>query len=243
MSSTDVVIEGCNVSGASDAGIYVGQSTNIIVKNNTVTQNVAGIEIENSVSADVHDNTTHDNTAGVLEFDLPSPPKKGGNHVRVFNNTIKDNNTANFGAVGGIVRIAPAGTGLLLMANHDVEVFGNTISGNKTTGSAIISFLITGQDFSAYADYYPFPVRVHVHDNTFSPPPAWPRSCWARAAAGRIPTAPPARSNVPCMTALGRSPSPHFSCCADSPPSSHLPAGTRPGPSASSLHAPNCASG
>ena len=45
---TNVLVEGCVVSGAKDAGIYVGQSRDIIVRNNEVFHNVAGIEIENS---------------------------------------------------------------------------------------------------------------------------------------------------------------------------------------------------
>ncbi|HEX3344837.1 MAG TPA: parallel beta-helix domain-containing protein, partial [Polyangiaceae bacterium] len=64
--STQVLIDGCTVSGAADSGIYVGQSQQIVVQNNTVFGNVAGIEIENSFYADVHDNTAHDNTGGIL---------------------------------------------------------------------------------------------------------------------------------------------------------------------------------
>ena len=50
--SKDVYIDGCIAIGASDAGIYVGQSKNIIVKNSQAMYNVAGIEIENSYYAD-----------------------------------------------------------------------------------------------------------------------------------------------------------------------------------------------
>ena len=50
------MIEHCIAIGASDAGIYVGQSNNIIVRNCEAFQNVAGIEIENSIKADVHSN-------------------------------------------------------------------------------------------------------------------------------------------------------------------------------------------
>jgi parallel beta-helix repeat protein len=46
--SSNVLIEESVVIGASDAGIYVGQSNNIIVRNSRVEFNVAGIEIENS---------------------------------------------------------------------------------------------------------------------------------------------------------------------------------------------------
>ena len=50
--STDVLIDSVFVRGASDAGIYVGQSKNIIVRDSTAIENVAGIEIENSYDAD-----------------------------------------------------------------------------------------------------------------------------------------------------------------------------------------------
>src|SRR5947209_7455109 len=73
---TDVVIEECTVRGASDAGIYVGQSENIIVRRNSVAQNVAGIEIENCTRADVYDNEATDNAGGVLIFTMPDLPKK-----------------------------------------------------------------------------------------------------------------------------------------------------------------------
>ena len=35
-----VLIEGCYVEGASDAGIYVGQSDDVVVKNSVATKNV-----------------------------------------------------------------------------------------------------------------------------------------------------------------------------------------------------------
>ena len=78
VSSTNVLIDGVTVRGASDAGIYVGQSKNIIVKNSTAYYNVAGIEIENSMNADVHDNLATHNAGGILVFDLPNLPQQGG---------------------------------------------------------------------------------------------------------------------------------------------------------------------
>ena len=80
----NVLIEDCEVRGASDAGVYVGQSENIIVRRNYVYENVAGIEIENSKFADVYENNTVGNTAGILVFDLPGPPIQGGEATRVL---------------------------------------------------------------------------------------------------------------------------------------------------------------
>jgi parallel beta-helix repeat protein len=164
ISDKNVLIDGCSVSGASDSGIYVGQSDTVIVRNSSASANVAGIEIENTFNADVHDNTSSDNTAGILVFDLPNLPQQGGHNVRVFNNTIVHNNHANFAAQGDIVGIVPAGTGFFVMANHDVEAFGNTVQQNHTVGLAVISYLITGDPLGD-AGYYPYPSRISIHDN------------------------------------------------------------------------------
>ena len=76
--SENVLIDGCVAIGASDAGIYVGQSKNIIVRNSIAQYNVAGIEIENSYYADVYNNLASHNTGGILVFDLPDLPQQGG---------------------------------------------------------------------------------------------------------------------------------------------------------------------
>ena len=46
--SENILVDGCIAIGASDAGIYVGQSKNIIVRNSEAYNNVAGIEIEDN---------------------------------------------------------------------------------------------------------------------------------------------------------------------------------------------------
>ena len=132
MLCTDVVIEGCKVAGASDAGIYVGQSKNIIVRRNTVEKNVAGIEIENSTQADVYENLATDNSGGILVFTMPDLPTKDGRLCRVFNNKVLANNHDNFAPKGNIVATVPPGTGIMIMANDQVEVFDNTIEKNQT---------------------------------------------------------------------------------------------------------------
>ena len=163
----NVLIEDCEVRGASDAGVYVGQSENIIVRRNYVYENVAGIEIENSKFADVYDNNTTGNTGGILVFDLPGPPVQGGEATRVFNNLIVDNNEPNFAPAGNIVGTVPAGTGLMIMANDDIEVFGNTITGNQSFGSLIVSYYFVNA-FVSKPTYDPVPEKIYIHDNTMS---------------------------------------------------------------------------
>ena len=74
--STDVLVDSVVVRGASDAGIYVGQSKNIIVRDSIATENVAGIEIENSYDADVHDNIATKNTGGTVSYTHLTLPTK-----------------------------------------------------------------------------------------------------------------------------------------------------------------------
>jgi parallel beta-helix repeat protein len=173
--SSNVLIEGCTISGASDSGIYVGQSQNIVVRNNEAFGNVSGIEIENSFSADVHDNRAHDNTAGILVFDLPGLQQEGGHSIRIFDNTITTNNTRNFAASGDIVAMVPAGVGFFVMANHDVEIFGNTFTGNQTEAAAIVSYATSQLTFND-PNYYEWPSKVFLHDNTYSGNGAQPDS-------------------------------------------------------------------
>ncbi|MEO7092136.1 MAG: parallel beta-helix domain-containing protein, partial [Polyangiales bacterium] len=151
-----VLIEDSVAMGASDAGLYIGQSDQIVVRRNRAEQNVAGIEIENSFNADVYDNTSTDNTAGILVFDLPDLPQLGGHNVRIYKNSIKANNRKNFAPAGNIVGKVPAGTGFFVMANKDVEVFENTFENNDTVNSAVVSFLVIRIPIKD-AKYYPYP--------------------------------------------------------------------------------------
>ncbi|MFZ4748335.1 MAG: parallel beta-helix domain-containing protein [Sphingomonas sp.] len=169
VSSSDVLIDKVTVRGASDAGIYVGQSKNIIVRNSTAEVNVAGIEIENSYNADVHDNVATKNAGGILVFDLPNLPQMGGHSVRIFNNRVVDNSTPNFAPKGNIVASVPTGTGVMVMANRDVHVFGNTLGDNATANVMVVAYNRAFTD----KEYNPLPRNVAVRDNMHG------RSGWA----------------------------------------------------------------
>ncbi|GAB3709917.1 hypothetical protein GCM10027592_46500 [Spirosoma flavus] len=162
----NVVIDGCTAIGASDAGIYVGQSRGIVVKNSKAYHNVAGIEIENSRNADVFDNEAYENTGGILVFDLPDLAQKQGGNVRVFNNYVHDNNFPNFAPAGNIVASVSDGTGLMILAANGVEVFNNRFIRNQTLGTGIISYLMTERPINDKA-YYPFATAISIHDNVY----------------------------------------------------------------------------
>ncbi|WP_300395628.1 parallel beta-helix domain-containing protein [Henriciella sp.] len=161
--STDVLVERVTVRGASDAGIYVGQSDNIIVRDSKAHYNVAGIEIENSTNAEVYDNDVTDNAGGILIFDLPDLPVMGGNSTRIYDNDIYENNTRNFAPPGNIVAGVPSGTGVIIMANDKVVVEKNTFRNNQTAQVAIIAYSEPFTD----EDYNPLPRNIVIADNSY----------------------------------------------------------------------------
>lgn len=169
VSCKNVLVDGCVAIGASDAGIYVGQSQNIIVRNSIAKYNVAGIEIENCYNADVYNNLATHNAGGLLVFDLPNLPQQGGHNVRFFNNMSVDNDTKNFAPEGNIVGLVPTGTGMMIMANRNVEVFNNVFSGNGTANVSISSYSGKRNEGNKKDDnYQPNPGSIHIHNNTFS---------------------------------------------------------------------------
>lgn len=159
--SENVLIDGVEVIGASDAGIYVGQSRNIIVRNSIARFNVAGIEIENSYQADVYDNIATRNTGGILVFDLPNLPQQGGHDVRVFRNVVQQNDTPNFAPKGNIVASVPMGTGVMVMANRNVEIFENVLEDNASSNVMLIGYRQPFDD----ANYQPMIRNVRLARN------------------------------------------------------------------------------
>jgi len=161
-----VTIRNCLVEGSRDAGIYVGQSTRILVEDNEARGNVAGIEIENSTDAIVRRNYSHDNTGGILVFNLPGLDIGDGQRTNVYDNVIENNNVPNFGVVGTTVSLIPAGVGVLLLAADHNEVANNEIRGNASVGIAVIAYVDAlfappeDPDFDIYAE------SNWIHDNT-----------------------------------------------------------------------------
>lgn len=180
----NLLVEDSVAKGAADSGIYVGQSENVVLRRNRAEYNVDGFEIENSVNVDAYENTMTHNTGGIGVFNLPNLPKQGGRHVRVYNNQIFDNNTANFAPVSlGPIHGLPSGVGIYIMAIKEVELFGNKIHDNNSVNVFLIHYKtgigdslektasspITQQIFAPDDKrYYPFLQQVYIHDNEIS---------------------------------------------------------------------------
>lgn len=161
-----VLVDSSVAIGASDAGIYVGQSHHIVVKNSLARHNVAGIEIENSTHAEVFNNECTENTGGILVFDLPDLIVKKGGHVKVYNNNIHHNNYPNFAPKGNIVAKVPQGTGVMILATSNVDVFNNKIHYNNSIGTSIVSYFMTENPIKDSV-YQPYPSAISIHDNDY----------------------------------------------------------------------------
>ncbi|WP_435418210.1 parallel beta-helix domain-containing protein [Parerythrobacter aurantius] len=159
--STGILVTDSEVSGASDAGIYVGQSSKITVRNSVATDNVAGIEIENSRDAIVEGNFVTRNTGGILVFDLPDLPVMGGGNVVIKNNLVVGNTTPNFAPPGNIVAGVRRGTGIMVMANEKVWIEDNIVRDNPTAPFMVVAYV---QPFTD-ARYNPFPREVVIAGN------------------------------------------------------------------------------
>ena len=164
----NVLVEDSVAKGASDAGFYIGQSDNVVMRRNRAEYNVDGYEVENAQHVDVYDNVATHNTGGLGVFNLPDLPKQGGKYVRVFRNQIIDNNTANFApkSLGAIYHL-PTGTGMYVMAINNVEVFENKIRDNNTTNVYVIEYNPSLGEIKDVR-YRPFTEQVYLHDNEIS---------------------------------------------------------------------------
>lgn len=123
-----------------DAGIYVGQSRDIVVKNNLAYDNITGIEIENSYNADVFENEVWNNTGGLLVFLLPNITSRISTDIRVYDNYIHNNNRPKGEArPGSIVALVPVGSGIFVMATDNSQIYNNVIENNDSFGVALVS--------------------------------------------------------------------------------------------------------
>jgi parallel beta-helix repeat protein len=160
----NVLMEYCEVSYCADAGVYIGQSTNVTIHHCYAHHNVAGIEIENCINSDIYKNKAENNAGGILVFDLPKLFQANGRNAKVWDNDCINNNFQNFGKPGSIVASIPPGSGMIIMATDSVDVFNNRIINSKTIGIACVSYLITGKKVND-TTYGPYCNTITIHDN------------------------------------------------------------------------------
>jgi hypothetical protein len=101
--------------------------------------------------------------------DLPGLPViENGRQTRVFNNIIKNNNHDNFAPEGNMVGIVPPGSGLMMLACREVEVFDNEISGNNLMPISMFSYDIL-QEPDLPETYDTNVETIYIHNNSITP--------------------------------------------------------------------------
>ncbi len=158
-----VLIERVEATGIKDAGIYVGQSEDIVIRESVAYSNVIGIEVENSVDAEVYDNQAYNNTVGIFFDLLPNLTSKVAVGGKIYNNRVENNNHPNFADPDMTAALIPPGTGMLLLAVDEVEVYDNVIRGNDSVGIAIYRLTIAFDPDTI--DVPDRPERIWIHDN------------------------------------------------------------------------------
>ncbi len=161
--SSGVLIERVEASGVKDAGIYVGQCEDIVVRDSVAYDNVIGIEVENSVDYEVSGNHVYDNSAGLFFVLLPQLTSKVSTGGNVYDNVVEHNNLSNFADADMVASLIPPGTGVLILAADDVELYDNTITDNDSGGVAV--FRLTVAFDADRIDVPDRPERIWVHDN------------------------------------------------------------------------------
>jgi parallel beta-helix repeat protein len=167
---SNVLIEDCEVVGSSDAGIYLGQSSTGIVRNNKAHGCVIGIEAENSLDVEIYGNEAWDNSCGILVTNLPGLVKKEMLRGSVHDNVVRENDHENFGDPGAVVGAVPPGTGILVLASDNVEIHKNSVRSNGGAGILILSWptvSVLGGFQANDPAYDLYTETVNIHDNTF----------------------------------------------------------------------------
>lgn len=162
--SENILVEDSESVGASDAGIYVGQTNTAIIRNSRAVYNVMGFEIENVQGGEYDSNVAECNTGGFLIYDLENITQYGDTSV-MLNNIARNNNTYNF-AHSGLVSAVPRGTGFITLGYDNIEVFNNTFEDHSTAAVIYTSYeLIDGKGKTTDKKLDPYTEGLHIHDN------------------------------------------------------------------------------
>ncbi|HWU69123.1 MAG TPA: parallel beta-helix domain-containing protein [Stenotrophobium sp.] len=167
VSSENILIDHAESIGASDAGIYVGQTNTAIIRNSRSAYNVFGFEIENVRGGEYNHNIAECNTGGFLIYDLDGL-RQYGDRSRMYGNISRNNNTYNFTS-GGFVGNVPAGSGMITLSYDRIDIFDNEFRDNNTGGILHVSYELfpvgAGRPSEKRIDWYT--EGLHIFRNKF----------------------------------------------------------------------------
>ncbi len=164
VNSKNIVIEASESVGASDAGIYVGQTDNAIIRGSRAAYNVFGFEIENVRQGEYSNNLSECNTGGFLIYDLDGLTRYGTS-TRMFQNVARNNNSYNFAEPGSLVSNIPRGVAVITLGYDKIDMFDNVFENHGTAGIVHTSYELFGEPGDRRLDMYT--EGLHMWNNTF----------------------------------------------------------------------------
>jgi len=162
--SSHGLIRSNQVSGSDDTGIYIGQSQDVIIKDNYVHDCTVGIEAELSSNITVQNNQAIDNSIGMTAEVLPGLSVTVTTNVQIIDNTFDNNNRANpVTDPTDILSQLPSGSGLLIFGADHVRVRDNNVVRNNSVGIAVVQLSPALASLDPRID--PFPDYNEIIDN------------------------------------------------------------------------------
>jgi parallel beta-helix repeat protein len=137
--SSHGLIEFNRVSGSNDTGIYIGQSSDAVIRKNHITDCTVGINVEVSSNITVQNNTAMENSVGMFVAVLPGLSVTETTNIQILGNLLNKNNRPNpVTDPADILSQLPSGVGLLIMGADHLIAADNKVSGNNSGGIALI---------------------------------------------------------------------------------------------------------
>lgn len=166
--SKNVLVTQCKVSGASESGIYLGQSEGGYITNNHVTDNTVGIELENTRTTLIENNHVEKNSIGLMISERPGLSQQGKD-IFITHNAIRANNVRNVLTNQSHLAQGVDGIGILLIASKHVTLTDNVFKTQNIADIAITHYQTTGFQLSR-SRFDPNPFQLVIGQNHFSQP-------------------------------------------------------------------------
>ena len=134
--STDGLIASNHVSGSDDACIYIGRSSNAVIRDNIIEDCLTGIQVENSERIEVSHNLVRESSLGIVTLIVPGAPLPAVRDVTIRDNVLMRNNRPNE-VTDPLLSMLPAGVGVLVIGGERIAVSGNIAQSHVTSGIAV----------------------------------------------------------------------------------------------------------
>ncbi len=151
----------------SDACIYVGQSEQVLVRNNTASGCVIGLQMENCRHVVMRDNEAFDNTTGIIVDVIDARQVTVASDDRVVRNFVHDNNRPNPAPPDSDTGALQAGIGIVVDSADRTLVARNRIQGHHLAGITFVNFCVGRPNCGPPPDIDPYPDHDRFLGNRF----------------------------------------------------------------------------